>query len=81
MTMPDERTRAVLYVSEFLRRLASPYNGGIKGVKKEVREEARMLLRHYPLPGDLWCAAIACPLIFDKQPIIDRDGDLDGEDP
>jgi hypothetical protein len=48
MTLPYERTRAVLSVREFLMRLASPYGGGIKGIRREVREEARRLLRHYP---------------------------------
>lgn len=48
MTLPDERTRSVLYAGDFLRRLASPYNGGIKGIRSEVRQEARRLLRHWP---------------------------------
>jgi hypothetical protein len=53
MTLPYERTRAVLSVREFLLRLASPYGGGIKGIRREVREEARRLLKHYPLAADL----------------------------
>lgn len=53
MTMPDERTRAVIYAKQFLQRLASPYCGGIKGVRKAVREEARRILRHYPHWFDL----------------------------
>jgi len=36
-----------LGTQDFLLRLTSPYNGGIKGVPKPVREEARRLLRHY----------------------------------
>lgn len=48
MTMPDERTRAVARAREFLRRLSSPYGGGIKGVPTSVREEARRVLRHFP---------------------------------
>ncbi len=53
MTLPKERTVAVLETGDFLRRLASPHGDGIKGVKAEVREEARRLLRHYPAFADL----------------------------
>ena len=53
MTLPYERTRAVLSTQDFLLRLASPHEGGIKGIRREVREEARRLLRHYPLWFDL----------------------------
>jgi len=53
MTLPAERTSAVIRTQEFLLRLISPYNGGIKGVPKVVREEARRLLRHYPHWFDL----------------------------
>lgn len=48
MTLPSERTRAVLLARAFLLRLSSPYSGGIKGVRGEIRQEARQLLRHYP---------------------------------
>jgi hypothetical protein len=53
MTMPDERTRAVIYAKSFLQRLASPYAGGIKGIRRDIREEARRILRHYPAWFDL----------------------------
>ena len=53
MTLPNERTAAVCRAADFLRRLASPYAGGIKGVKREIREEARRILRHYPHWFDL----------------------------
>lgn len=53
MTLPAERTSAVIRTQEFLLRLISPYNGGIKGIPKPVREEARRLLRHYPHWFDL----------------------------
>ena len=53
MTLPHERTRSVLNTHSFLVRLASPYGGGIKGIRKEVRQEARRLLRHYPHWFDL----------------------------
>jgi len=64
MTLPGQRTRAVISTREFLVRLTSPYNGGIKGVKKEVREEARRLLRHFPSGVEL-----AVPGMFDVQEI------------
>jgi hypothetical protein len=39
----------VAQTREFLVRLASPYvEGGIKGIRREVRAEALALLRHYP---------------------------------
>lgn len=53
MTLPNERTRAVFRTKKFLGLLASPYNGGFKRIPKEVREQARRLLRHYPLWFDL----------------------------
>jgi hypothetical protein len=53
MTLPAERTSSVIRTQDFLLRLASPYNGGLKGIPKPVREEARRLLRHYPHWFDL----------------------------
>jgi hypothetical protein len=53
MTMPNERTYAVCRARDFLRRLASPYAGGIKGIRRDIREEARRILRHYPAWFDL----------------------------
>lgn len=53
MTLPCERTYAVCRARQFLYRLASPYNGGIKGIRREVREEARRVLRHFPAWFDL----------------------------
>jgi len=48
MTLPNERTRSVLNTHQFLVRLATPYGGGLKRIPKDVRVEARRLLRHYP---------------------------------
>ena len=49
MTLPEQSERAVAATREFLVRLASPYvEGGIKGIRREVRAEALALLRHYP---------------------------------
>jgi hypothetical protein len=50
MTLPEQSNRAVAQTREFLVRLASPFvEGGIKGIRREVRAEALALLRHYPL--------------------------------
>jgi hypothetical protein len=50
MTLPEQSDRAVAQTREFLVRLASPYGeGAIKGIRREVRDEASRLLRHYPL--------------------------------
>jgi hypothetical protein len=49
MTLPEQSERAVAQTREFLVRLTSPYvEGGIKGIRREVRAEASRLLRHYP---------------------------------
>ena len=49
MTLPEQSDRAVAATREFLVRLSSPYvEGGIKGIRREVRAEALALLRHYP---------------------------------
>lgn len=46
MTMPDERTRAVLQTRDFLKSLASSVE--TTGVPDSVRAKARRLLRHFP---------------------------------
>jgi hypothetical protein len=49
MTLPSERTRAVLSAGDFLRRLSNVYQpDGIKGIRRELRQEARRILRHFP---------------------------------
>ena len=49
MTLPEQSERAVAATREFLVRLSSPFvEGGIKGIRREVRTEALALLRHYP---------------------------------
>jgi transposase InsO family protein len=54
VTLPYERTRAVINVREFLFRLSTPYiSNGIKRIPTAVRDEARRLLRHYPNVVDL----------------------------
>lgn len=46
MTLPIERTNAVLRTERFLMDLRDPKK--YPRVPKEVREEANRLLRHYP---------------------------------
>lgn len=65
MTMPYERTRAVLNARSFLLRISSAHaQDGIKGIRKEVRQEARAILRHYPILYD-----ITDPRAFDERAV------------
>ena len=43
MTMPSERTRAVIHTGEFLQALSQDAS-----LPESVRRQARGLLRHYP---------------------------------
>lgn len=51
MTMPSERTQAVLRVERFLLDLRNPKK--YPRVPKAVREEASRLLKHYPSQFDM----------------------------
>ena len=62
MTMPFERTRAVICTREFLHSLVDPV--ATPGVPDEVRRHAIQLLRHYPGLGDMDIAHRACPQWF-----------------
>lgn len=74
MTLPNERTRAVISAAQFLTRLTSPYvEGGLKKIPATVRAEARAILRHFPRSYDLHDAAKACPDVFDEQEILRYD--------
>lgn len=74
MTLPSERTRAVISAAQFLTRLISPYvEGGFKNVPAAVRTEARAILRHFPRPYELYGAAKACPDVFDERVILRDD--------
>lgn len=48
MTIPSERTRAVVYTQKFLQDLLDPKK--TPRVPKKVREQAYRCLRHYPWP-------------------------------
>ena len=66
MTMPFERTRAVLWTREFLQELMDPER--TPGVPSRVREQARTLLRHYPTDSDMALAGRAIPIWFSVPP-------------
>ena len=65
MTIPIERTNAVLNTEQFLLDLCQPSK--TPRVPKTVREQARRLLRHYPRKYDLdsvvngWDGVLQCP--------------------
>lgn len=59
MTLPDERTRAVVYTREFLRDLLDPKK--TPRISREIRDRAYRCLRHYPMGYDLTLAAAAVP--------------------
>ena len=59
MTMPAERTRAVLQTREFLLQLVD--TSLTPALPDSVRREAFRLLRHYPHEGDMRLAHQACP--------------------
>ena len=51
MTVPSERTRAVLATEKFLLELCDPK--ATPRIPKALRDRARTLLRHYPSPYDM----------------------------
>jgi hypothetical protein len=59
MTMPNERTRAVMQTREFLRDLAT--GNWPTELPLSVQREARRLLRHYPRTHDMQLAHLALP--------------------
>ena len=81
MTLPNERTRAVIHAVDFLTRLVSPYNkNGIKKIPKEVRQEALRVLRHFPRPYDLYAAAKCAPDVFDEATLLRYDEEREEEE-
>ena len=74
MTLPYERTRTLINAYNFLLRLSSPYvEDGIKRIPKEIRQEARWLMKHFPRPYDIHAAAKCAPDVFDEQEILRYD--------
>lgn len=61
MTLPDERTRAVLWAGGFLIELARD-----ERLPLEVRRRAVVIARHFPTVGDVSSIAkLTHPLTFD----------------
>lgn len=51
MTVPIERTNAVVWTEEFLLDLADPKK--TPRIPKAIRERAKRMLRHYPTKYDM----------------------------
>jgi len=66
VTMPDERTRAILQTKNFLVELLSAEQ--TPGVPETVRREAHRLLRHFPGLMELHLAHRALPAVFGDVP-------------
>jgi hypothetical protein len=62
MTLPDERYRAVIETQKFLAEILNTPR-----VPKEIKAQARSLLRHYPNAYDMHKAAERCPEVFQEQ--------------
>jgi hypothetical protein len=62
MTVPVQRTLAVLQARELLKELAS--SSAQSGVPEHVRREAERLLRHFPFPSHMQIAHLGAPLLF-----------------
>jgi hypothetical protein len=62
MTLPAQRTRAILWVRRFLLSLLDPRE--TPRVPRPIRDEARRVLRHYPLEHDIQRAATEAPDTF-----------------
>lgn len=71
MTLPNERTRAVIYAQKFLRDLLDPK--ATPKVPLEIRRRARSVLKHFPQPYEMEQAACASPNLFGKVDKADRE--------
>ena len=69
MTLPDERYRAVIRTQDFLISLMDPKK--TPRVPKEIREEARRCLRHFPRTFDMDLAATSAPSVFETPNKVD----------
>lgn len=70
MTMPFERTRALIQTYELLNRLQDPKE--TPRIPRWLRGQAKSLLRHYPTYGDLNLAHKALPDWFGPVPPFSR---------
>lgn len=71
MTVPSERTRALIETYELLRRLQDPKE--TPRVPRWLRVHAKALLRHYPDYSSIRLAHKALPHLFGPTPA--RSGD------
>ena len=62
MTLPDERYRAVVQTHRFLLEILTTAR-----VPKEIKDQARSCLRHYPNEWDMEQVAEASPHVFAKR--------------
>lgn len=62
MTLPDERYAAVIRTKKFLMDLCNPAE--TPRVPRDIREQARWCLRHYPDTWEMQQVANASPQIF-----------------
>lgn len=62
MTLPSERTRALVFTRRFLQELQDPK--ATPRVPRSIREHARALERHYPTLASIELAHLACPAWF-----------------
>lgn len=62
MTLPYERTRAVLRTADFLRNLCDPKL--TPKVPRHIRESALRLLKHYPTEHEMRQAEAYAPQVF-----------------
>lgn len=70
MTIPYERTRALIETRELLKRLQDPKE--TPRVPRWLREEARQLLRHYPAYSEIELAHKALPHLYGPTPPFSR---------
>lgn len=63
MTLPDERYRAVMMAKKFLESIINTRSG----LSKEMKDEARRILRHFPSEYDMDRAGEAAPYVFQRR--------------
>lgn len=70
MTVPFERTRAVIATRELLKRLQVPKE--TPRIPRWLRGQAKALLRHYPTYADIEMVHKALPDVFGPVPLFSR---------
>jgi hypothetical protein len=63
MTLPDERYRAVIMAKKFLESIINTRSG----LSKDLKDEARSILRHFPSEYDMDRAGEGAPHVFQKR--------------